>query len=232
MAAIEAFEDHCWKDLIPAETIEIYQHYRRETFVGEAPAILAIDLYAMAYDGGPGPIEEVTRDYPSACGKYAWDAIEPTNRLLAAARAASLPVIYTTNETRAHTVPENAPATLRRGTAITKDAFRIYHAFEPAPADLIVYKLRASAFFGTALTTHLIQLGVRSLIVCGESTSGCVRASVVDAFSHGFHVTLAEETCFDRSLVSHKVNLFDMHHKYADVMGVDDIVAELSRRSA
>ncbi len=231
MADIDAFEDHCWKDLIPAETLEIYKHYRRDTLVGDAPAVLAIDLYAMAYDGGPGPIEEVTRDHPSACGQYAWDAIEPTQRLLAAARAAGLPVIYTTNETRAHTVPEKAPATLRRDTTITEEAFRIYHAFEPAPADLIVYKLRASAFFGTALTTHLTQLGVRSLIVCGESTSGCVRASVVDAFSHGFHVSLAEEACFDRSLVSHKVNLFDMHHKYADVMSVDTIVAKLGDRT-
>jgi nicotinamidase-related amidase len=63
--------------------------------------------------------------------------------------------------------------------------------------------------------------------VCGESTSGCVRASVVDAYSYGFHTVVVEEGCFDRSLLSHKVNLFDLHHKYADVMHVDEVVRAL-----
>jgi nicotinamidase-related amidase len=65
----------------------------------------------------------------------------------------------------------------------------------------------------------------------GESTSGCLRASAVDAYSHGFHVVVVEECCFDRSELSHKVNLFDLHHKYADVMGVERVVGELGRRS-
>jgi maleamate amidohydrolase len=92
---------------------------------------------------------------------------------------------------------------------------------------VVVTKQRASIFFGTPLVAHLTQLGVRSLVICGESTSGCVRASAVDAYSHGFHVTVVEECCFDRSLLSHKVNLFDLHHKYADVMKVDEVVAHL-----
>ena len=92
---------------------------------------------------------------------------------------------------------------------------------------MVITKQRASGFFGTPLQAHLQQLGIRTLIVCGESTSGCVRASAVDAYSLGFHVVLAEECCFDRSPISHKVNLFDLHHKYADVMHVDDIVAHL-----
>jgi nicotinamidase-related amidase len=96
----------------------------------------------------------------------------------------------------------------------------------------VITKQRASGFFGTPLQAHLQQLGIRSLIVCGESTSGCVRASSVDAYSLGFHVTLAEECCFDRSLLSHKVNLFDLHHKYCDVMHTDDIVAHLGKAPA
>ncbi len=82
-------------------------------------------------------------------------------------------------------------------------------------------------FFGTPLIAHLTQLGVQTLIICGESTSGCVRATAVDAYSHGFHVVLVEECCFDRSILSHKVNLFDMHHKYADVMHIDEVAARL-----
>ena len=83
-------------------------------------------------------------------------------------------------------------------------------------------------FFGTPLIAHLTQLGVQSVIVCGGSTSGCVRASEVEAYSYGFHVTLVEECCFDRSRISHKINLFDLHHKYADVMGIDAVVAHFN----
>ncbi len=69
----------------------------------------------------------------------------------------------------------------------------------------------------------------RSLIVCGESTSGCVRASVVDAYSNGYHAVVVEECTFDRYLLSHKINLFDLHHKYADVMHLDEVLAVLGR---
>jgi nicotinamidase-related amidase len=92
---------------------------------------------------------------------------------------------------------------------------------------VVITKQRASVFFGTPLAAHLTQLGVRTLIICGESTSGCVRATAVDAYSHGYHVVLVEECCFDRSVLSHKVNLFDLHHKYTDVMHVDEVVAHL-----
>ena len=91
----------------------------------------------------------------------------------------------------------------------------------------MIYKERASAFFGTPLVAHLRRMGVRSLIVCGESTSGCVRASTVDAYSHGFHNVLVEECTYDRSMLSHKVNLFDLHHKYADVMHVEEVIQHL-----
>ena len=61
----------------------------------------------------------------------------------------------------------------------------------------------------------------------GESTSGCVRASTVDGYSAGYHMTMVEECCYDRSEISHKVNLFDLHHKYADVMKADDVIKAL-----
>ena len=68
---------------------------------------------------------------------------------------------------------------------------------------------------------------INSLIICGESTSGCVRASVLDAYSYGFHNSIVEECVFDRSILTHKVNLFDMHHKYADVMKLDEVLDHL-----
>jgi nicotinamidase-related amidase len=106
-------------------------------------------------------------------------------------------------------------------------SFEIFEVLAPAPGETVIYKQRASIFHGTALHAHLNQLGVRSLIVAGETTSGCVRASVVDGYSQGYHVSVVEECCFDRSLLTHKVNLFDMHHKYADVMHIDEVLAHL-----
>ena len=229
----DSFEDHCWKDVIPASVLEVYSHYRRETFIGPSPALLAIDLYELVYQGGPRPVAEVAKTYPSSCGEYAWAAIEPTKRLFAAARAAGIPIAYSTNETRPETRPMTVWATRRARTARpSPEVYAIRPEFAPQPGDLVVHKLRASAFYGTALAANFTQLGVRTLIVCGESTSGCVRASVLDAYSSGFHVVLAEECCFDRFLLTHKVNLFDMHHKYADVMHVDDVVAHFGNSAS
>src|ERR1700747_2508117 len=86
------FEDHCWRDIVKPDDLEIYSHYRRKTFVGPAPALLAIDLYELAYRGGAKPPVELVKTYPSACGRHAYEAIEPTTRLFAAARAAGLPI--------------------------------------------------------------------------------------------------------------------------------------------
>jgi nicotinamidase-related amidase len=221
------FEDHCWKDVVPADVLEIYKHYKRETFVGPRPAVLVVDLYNLSYYGGPKPVSEVVKEFPSACGVNAHAAIEPTKRLLAAARAAGLPIFYSTGDTRAASRPGAITATNRRSGGPKPEDMEIWPDFAPAPGDVVITKQRASAFYGTPLAAHLTQLGVRSLIVIGTSTSGCVRASAVDAYSHGYHVTMAEECCFDRSDLSHKINLFDLHHKYADVMKTEQIIAHL-----
>ncbi len=90
------FEDHCWKDIIDADTIAIYQAYRRKTYVGDNPAVLAIDLYNKAYQGGSRPVREVDREFSGSCGEHAWKALPPTQKLFAAARRAGVPIIYTT----------------------------------------------------------------------------------------------------------------------------------------
>jgi maleamate amidohydrolase len=228
---IEPFEDHCWKDVVPADVLELYKHYHRDTYVGEAAALVAIDLYEMAYQGGNRPVSEVSKTYPSSCGEYAWNAIEPTQRLFAAARAAGLPIFYSTGETRPDAKPTAVRATNRRQIPSTPELFEIRPEFAPQPGDTVIRKLRASAFFGTPLIAHLTQLGIQSIVMIGESTSGCLRASAVDAYSHGFHVTIVEECCYDRSLISHQINLFDLHHKYADVMHVGEVVAHLGKEA-
>ncbi len=225
----DTFEDHCWKDIVSQEILDIYKSYQRETYIGQRPAVLAIDLYNLVFEGGPRPVHEVVKEFKSACGLHAWNAIKPIQELLALARSQRIPVIYTTTETRKEVNPEAVRATNRQSTRTDREAYAIKEEFKSEPGDLIIYKERASGFFGTPLVAHLTMMGADSLIVCGESTSGCVRASVVDAYSNGFHTVVVEECVFDRSFLSHKVNLFDLHHKYADVMKLEEVKRQLQQ---
>jgi nicotinamidase-related amidase len=226
---VDSFEDHCWKDVVSEETLEVYKPYRRKTYIGAQPAVLAIDLYRRVFEGGRLLVHEVVKKFPGSCGVYAYEAVKPIQELLATARSFKIPVIYTTTETRKEAHPTSVRAT-KWELKSEEGAYRILEEFQPEATDLVIYKGRASAFFGTPLVPHLVQQGIDSLIVCGESTSGCVRASVVDAYSYGFHTVVVEECCFDRSLLSHKINLFDMHHKYADVMHLEEVKSILQQK--
>lgn len=220
---VDAFEDHCWKDIVSDEILKVYEPYRRETGVGARPALLAIDLYNLVYQGGAREPHDLVGTWPSSCGRYAWEAVEPTKRLFAAARAAGLTVLYTTAPATSRVAATNRQV----GLGSSDEDYGIFDEFAPEDGDVLIVKERASGFYGTPLLPELTRRGISSLIVCGTSTSGCVRASVVDAYSAGFHVAIAEECVFDRSPLSHKVNLFDLHHKYADVLHVDEILEHL-----
>jgi maleamate amidohydrolase len=223
-----------WDGVIPEDELEIYRTFfkrKHEPHVGDAAAVLAIDLYEKVFAGGAVPVAEANRAHPGSCGINAHQAVPVTQKLFAGARAARIPVIYTTGN-----FSNRVTATNRvRGSDEGANGYRIFSAYAPEANDLVIYKERASAFYGTPLDAHLQKLGVRSLIVCGDSTSGCVRASVVDAYSRGFHVTVVEECVFDRSRISHAVSLFDLHHKYADVMPASEVLEHLdalSRRNS
>jgi isochorismate hydrolase len=217
------FEDHCWRDIVSDEIMKVYEPYRRDVYVGDRPALLAIDLYNLVYRGGAREPQDIIEEFPSTCGRYAWEAIEPTKNLFEAARSAGIPVLYTTAPTTSSVVATNRQA----GHGDSDQDYEIFEAFAPQEGDIMIVKERASAFYGTPILPELNRLNVSTLIICGESTSGCVRASTVDAYSSGFHACIAEECVFDRSELSHKVNLFDLHHKYADVLRVEDIISHL-----
>src|SRR5262249_61790159 len=85
------FEDHCWKDVVTPDVLEVYSCSRRKVFIGASPALLAVDLCDVVYRGGARPPAELAKTHPNSCGEYAFAAIEPTKRLFAAARAAGLP---------------------------------------------------------------------------------------------------------------------------------------------
>jgi len=114
MTSIDKFEDHCWRDVIPEADIKLYAGWRRETFVGPRPALLVIDLYDLVYRGGPHSPYELNDRFANSCGIYAHAAIVPTKRLLAAARAAGIPVFYCTQDTRPNNRPPGAVSTRRQ----------------------------------------------------------------------------------------------------------------------
>jgi nicotinamidase-related amidase len=176
------------------------------------PAVLAVDLFSGVFPDGPMTLAAAVARNPRSCGPDAWVARAPIAALLGLARDRGLDVLFSSQDPESSRAT-NRPPSPRDAADLALDPF-----FGPRPGELVVPKRRASVFFDTDLAELLHQRGVDTLILCGETTSGCVRATAVDAYSHGFHVVVVEEAVFDRSTLSHKVSLFDLHHKYADVM--------------
>ncbi|MDP9888684.1 nicotinamidase-related amidase [Pseudarthrobacter enclensis] len=215
---------HCWEDISDDSMRKIYTSYERPLGVGPRPAVLAIDLYNLVFEGGPHAPEDLCQQFPSTCGRYAHAALGPITEVLSHARAVGMPVVHIT-ASRAKTLS----ATNRKGRG-GGEAYEFHPLCAPKPGEAIIEKERASAFYGTQLVAELVRQGIDTVIVIGESTSGCVRASVVDAYSNGFHVAVVEDAVFDRSWLNHCVNLFDMHHKYADVLSSETLLKLLVRR--
>lgn len=228
MASQERNVDEIWSSVIDPATRTLYGAYERPRYVSDRVAVLAIDLYKRVYRGGNRELSEVVTEFPSSCGRYAWEAMEPTKCLLEAARRQNVPIYFSTGRLEADPAKR---ATLRQvGEADTSDDLAIMDEFFEE-GDIVVEKDRASVFFATQLHEDLKRREIEGLIVIGESTSGCVRASAVDAYSLGYHVALVADCCFDRSQVSHKVSMFDLHHKYADVFYSEAVIARLAQRS-
>jgi len=204
---------------------------------GKRPALLIVDVTYNFCGDRPEPILESIKRWRTSCGEDAWEGVKAIKRLLAAGRARDLPVIYTTglrrpdnwdagswawknSRTRERVAPRAAGA---GGAVLSGDT--IVPDIAPEPRDIVIAKQKPSAFFGTPLVSYLTLLGADSLIVAGTTTSGCIRGTVIDAFSNNYRVTVVEEGCFDRSQASHAMSLCDMHAKYADVLKLDEVTA-------
>ncbi len=206
---------------------------------GKRPAILVIDVSYNFCGEKSEPILESIKRWRTSCGEEAWEGIHAIQKLLTTARAKNLPIIYTTGVRR----PDNWDAgawawkssrsherTTTRENELDGDA--IVAELAPQARDVVIYKQKPSAFHDTPLASYLTLLRADSLIVVGTTTSGCVRASVVDAFSNNYRVTVVEEGCFDRSQASHAMTLCDIHAKYGDVAKLDTVTAFLDTLAA
>jgi maleamate amidohydrolase len=219
-----------WDDLIEPYIPETYRRagFGRPAGFGRRPALLLIDLYVTDIplaDAGP-------LDFSDPLPRGAEINVEATQELIAAARAQRIPIFYTnmTFEPDGRDLGGSLHKNWAAAALAKKLAGRPYPWLDgvaPAPEDWVIYKQRPSAFFGTALVSHFIKLGVDTVIIAGQTTSGCVRASVLDSFSYGYRTIVPEECTYDRSLACHKVNLFDMHQKYADVLLLADVLANI-----
>ncbi len=202
---------------------------------GKRPALLVIDVSYAFCDERPTPILESIERWHTSCGEDAWEAIPYLRALIDKCHDKGVPVIYTTGVRRDDNWDagswnwkdgRNAEDTVAK-PASDVDANAIVAEIAPGPQDIVVLKQKPSGFFGTNMASYLTLLGCDSVIVTGTTTSGCVRATVLDAFSLNYRVAIAEEGCFDRAQASHAINLCDMNAKYADVVKTAEVLAFL-----
>ncbi len=214
-----------WSHIISEEEQAIYREAGFGTsFTGEIrPAMLVIDLQYRSIGHQRLPVmESIRQEYPTSCGEYGWRAVPHVARMMQKFREMGCPVIF----------PHVAPKTRQDGgrfadkapaiMSIPERGYEFVAEVAPLDDEILIPKYHPSAFFGTPLISHLINLGVDTVFLAGCTTSGCIRASAIDATSYGFRIVVPEECVFDRSQTSHAVNLFDMASKYADVMNTDD----------
>jgi maleamate amidohydrolase len=184
--------------------------------MGERPAVLVVD-FSCGFTDPECPL-----------GSELSAEVEATRRLLDAARAKGLPVIFTTIGFE----PSLKDGGLWLQKVPTLGELQVGgHWVEIDPRldrredETIVLKKGASAFFGTNLAAILVSEGVDSVVLCGATTSGCVRATAVDLLQHGFPTLVPRECVGDRAQAPHEANLFDIQAKYADVVSLEDALA-------
>ena len=190
--------------------------------VGRRPALLIIDVQYRTVGTSPKPFFEAVQEYPTSCGETGWAAVGHIAGLLGTFRDRGFPVLYPHVAPKAQTDGGRLGAKVPAIMDIPEAGYKFVEEVAPEPGDVLLPKKHPSAFFGTPLVSHLVDLGVDTLFITGCTTSGCVRASAVDAFAYNFRVVIPHEAVYDRSPTVHKANLFDLSQKYADVVDIDE----------
>lgn len=217
-----------WRGVIPEDELAAYAKgaFGGRIGLGRRPALLNIDTTNMYVDPA----------FPH-CGGPTEALQAALARITDAFRLLRLPIYYSRRDDRSQHVRRglwNEKLGLRDGGAFLDGyahdprADEWPDAYAPRREDCIILKNKPSCFFATPLESFLRYEDVDSLVVVGTATSGCVRAAVTDAFSHNFRVVIPEEAVADRCATAHRINLFDMDMKYADVEAMDAVLAELA----
>jgi len=219
-----------WMKRIPPEDLS---NYGRGGFFanmqpGRRAALIVVDV-TMGFCGSEGlDLTQAIDEYPTACGPASWVAMPRIAQLINVFRRLDLPIVYSLADLNDARWTGNAT---KSNASLRKPGFNDFpSAIAPRDQDWVLAKEKASAFFHTPLTIYLTRQNVDTLFFCGVSTSGCVRASVVDGFSNGYRTFVIDECCFDRSEFAHAANLFDMNAKYAAVISLAEAEALLGGR--
>jgi len=198
---------------------------------GRSPALLLIDLYRCVFGASCEPLLEAIERDPLNCGPAGWRSLPFIRELLGSAREVGIPVIHLTHS---EAVPEPWARLRYRGLPLTSaenarehDRWRILDDLTPAIDEIVLEKSSPSGFQTTPLAAVLHELKVDTLVVAGESTSGCVRATVVDGSTNRFKMMIVEDCVFDRTEASHAIGLYDMHRKYGDVVPLREAIEYL-----
>lgn len=195
--------------------------FNRRLALGDRPALVVID-FVQAYLKPSSPLYAGVESARAACAS-----------LLQAARAAGIPILHTNVSFQPggkdggifyRKLP--ALSCFERGLHPELTEFGV--GLEPAAGETLIVKQYASAFFGTSLAATLISQRVDTLLIAGVSTSGCVRATAVDACQHGFIPVVVRDAVGDRASGPHEANLYDLQAKYAEVMSLDEVVVYLT----
>jgi maleamate amidohydrolase len=223
-----------WMKIVPEAERKTYESggFGKPGDIGERTALIVIDV-TYGFTGSRGQtIEEAIAEFGPACGPVSWETMPRIAQLIAMFRDLGRPVVYTRGD--AYDVRYTGRATKSNRMQEQNAKFNEFPPdITPKDDEWILDKEKASAFFQTPLTSYLVKHKVDTVIVCGVSTSGCVRASVVDAFSNGFTTFVVDDCCFDRSQFAHAANLFDMNAKYATVLSLNELeVALLGKQLA
>ncbi len=217
---------HIWEDLLSERDKQVITKagYDKEGAsswesrgTGRNPLVLVIDMQKLVI-GEDVPLLDAIEQYRTAMGEVAWEAIDHIEPFLDFARNNDIPVAYTRVIPSSYDDPEH-------------EDLQIVDPVAPEDGEAVIDKTYASAFYGTDLLPRLVRGGHDSVIIVGNSTSGCVRATAIDAQQNGFDVLLPQECLFDRIEASHKIALLDLWMKYAEVLERKEVEAYIEEVS-
>ena len=216
---------HAWEDcLTEVDKIVIEKgHYGQPRGFGKKPLLLIIDLQPN-YIGADKPIEDQLDEWPSGGGEACWTGVRRILSLRDVARECGVPIFYTRNVQNATNAFDSFATKTKRDQTKYIDGgpeADLLECVKPLPTEMIIPKSYASAFYGTPLQSYLVKLGIDTVIIVGGSTSGCCRATAVDAVTRNYNLGYVEDCLFDRISISHKAALLDVWMKYGDVINSD-----------
>lgn len=204
------------------DTREVYERARLGQSVtpGSRPAVLVVD-FSRGFT-----------DPESTMGSDLTEEVGATNRLLAAARERGIPIIFTTIGFEANL--KDGSLWLQKAPGLAElqvggKWVEIDPRLERREDEVVILKKGASAFFGTNLPSVLVSENVDTIVLCGATTSGCIRATAVDLLQYGYPTLVPRECVGDRARAPHEANLIDIQAKYADVVSVEDALSYLER---